>query len=529
MYLRIFALIHVDIFVSFTKFLIKIISFKFRTYVASADPSKENGYIYIYAVNDKNESINLFIDISELKINENSEIIVEEASSNYLAEIVDLIKINKTKAIFPLTLNPFSIIRLAIQLNKQNKVVSNLEASCTVYLLSRNESKCSDLTLKASTSNTRSHENTSVIILDYDLDVKRKNQKTLLTLVSTDLGSTTNDINLQVLGVPFTDNVSEFAFLKSLPSDLIIDSISKNFIEWNISQISMVGHISVKKNENNKIHMIDITDYINKLSYDNSSKIRLVLYRPYRHTEYQTSEGIIKEDDLSNGSVACFHSLNSKYPPQLIHYWHQPDHVDHLNRSVVESLFYPNSKLVELSNLSISSIDLNTFFQLNTLEHLYLNSNKLKSINSKIFEGLTMLKQLYLKNNLLNYIDSLSFNSLVSLNVLRLDGNKLNSLDLNVFKGLNRLEYLYLSNNELTRIKSGLFADLISLKYLNVENNNIVAIDKSVFSGNVNLELVCLYENPVSVFVSDSLEQNLCNKVSKCKIKTDVKCDFIKY
>ena len=499
-------------------------NFKFRTYLASTDPDKENDFIYIYAVNDKYESVNLLIDVSKLNLNGNSEMIVEEASSEFRGEIVDLIKIDETKNVLTVTLNPYSVIKLAIQQTKQNKLASNFETSCTVYLLRNNESKCSDLTLKASTSSTRSHENTSVIVLDFDLIVKRKNQKTLLQIFSTDMGSTTNDINLQVLGVAFAGN---FTFLKDLPSDLIINSISKNFINWTIGQISMIGHISVKKNENNLIHMIDITDYINKISNDNSSKIRLVLYRPYRHTEYQTNAGTIKEDDLSNGSIACFHSLNSKYPPQLIQYWHQPDSISHLNRNVLESLVYVSSKQIYLSNLSINSIDLNAFVQLDMLEDLYLNDNKLTSINSKLFDGLTLLKHLYLQSNLLSFIESVSFNSLVNLKVLRLDGNKLSSLDLNVFKGLTKLEYLYLSNNQLTRIQLGLFADMLSLKYLNVENNNLVAIDKNVFTGLFSLELVCLNANPISILLPDSLEQSLCSGSNKCEIKTAEKCDSI--
>lgn len=46
---------------------------------------------------------------------------------------------------------------------------------------------CLDTMINAGTSNTQQHENTSVIILDFELKLFKKNQKSILKLISSEL------------------------------------------------------------------------------------------------------------------------------------------------------------------------------------------------------------------------------------------------------------------------------------------------------------------------------------------------------
>lgn len=107
----------------------------------------------------------------------------------------------------------------------------------------------------------------------------------------------------------------------------MIDSAAKNFIDWS-NVFSIVGHVRIRKNAQNQTLLVDITDYVDKvLNLGNSSSIRLLLYRPFRHVSFQTTVGIIPEDDLSNGSIANFYSVNSNHSPVLIQYWHENNNV----------------------------------------------------------------------------------------------------------------------------------------------------------------------------------------------------------
>lgn len=101
----------------------------------------------------------------------------------------------------------------------------------------------------------------------------------------------------------------EFNIKKVILSNFLIDSAAKNFIDWS-NVFSIVGHVTIRKNAQNQTLLVDITDYVDKvLNLGNSSSIRLLLYRPFRHVSFQTTVGIIPEDDLSNGSIANFYSV----------------------------------------------------------------------------------------------------------------------------------------------------------------------------------------------------------------------------
>jgi hypothetical protein len=469
---------------------------KFRKYLVSTNYNKESDYWYIYAVNDKSESVQLFINITELNMPENNEIIIEQVNSKYKGEISEIIKSNNQ--IIKTNLNQFTTLRLMISTKKQEKNILKATLSCTVKAgkLS-DQSQCDASSLTVGTSQTEKHENTNVIILDFILDSFRKNQKTILKLISNEtIGS--EDTNLLVLGIP-VNNENKICWnylstiLNKLDSNLTIDSVSKNFINWSEKNISVVGHITVEKlNSPNMNHMIDITDFIEKISISNdlNNKIRLLIYRPYRHPEYQTAAGKILADNLSKGSLAVFNS------PELIQYYHK-NTISDLDRNSLESLVFTQKNIINLSNNGISSIGKKTFEKLNKLEELNLNSNKIKHLDDFLFSDLTSLKRLYLQNN-----------ELLELGI--------------VFRNLIYLEWLKLDNNKLTKIELEL-NELKSLKYLGLESNKLVSINRKAFQGLNNLELVCLWQNPISIILAESI-LNIWDLNVKCQVNLNT-CD----
>ena len=99
-----------------------------------------------------------------------------------------------------------------------------------------------------------------------------------------------------------------FNILTALRSDIIIDSISKNFINWSSNaNITIVGHITAK-NGKNEVRMVDVSEYVSKMIANNGNCLTFLIYRPFRHPSYRSAAGLIEADDLSNGSLIKFSS-----------------------------------------------------------------------------------------------------------------------------------------------------------------------------------------------------------------------------
>ena len=85
-----------------------------------------------------------------------------------------------------------------------------------------------------------------------------------------------------------------------------------------------------------------------------------------------------------------------------------------------------NSVVIDLSERSIDTIDINTFKGYTKLEKLYLEENKIKQ----------------LENGLLNHLENLK--------EIWLEANNIVTIDRNVFVGLNKLEKVCLKDNPIS-------------------------------------------------------------------------------
>ena len=88
--------------------------------------------------------------------------------------------------------------------------------------------------------------------------------------------------------------------------------------------------------------------------------------------------------------------------------------------------FNIDSVVIDLSERSIDTIDINTFIGFKKLEKIYLEENKINQLANGLFNHLESLKEVWLESN----------------NII--------SIDRNVFVGLNNLEKVCLKDNPIS-------------------------------------------------------------------------------
>ncbi len=244
--------------------------------------------------------------MSQWNITYGVKIIVETACDGYFGEVQTILTAPAAGNFLSLSISAYSTTRLAIpQFSSQTiTIAANTSCFCSAGTQSSN-TNC-DSSILVGTSNTIQHENTSIGLIKFQLPTAKVTfQKTVLKLnVEEVVGK--SDIRLQVLGVisPNSDWNQTFVswssmsslsngiqWLTPLASGNKIDRISKNFINWaSLSNIFVVGHVSMKNGDKNQTKIIDVTDYVKSVANVGSSSISFLLYRPFVHPSYNTTQ-----------------------------------------------------------------------------------------------------------------------------------------------------------------------------------------------------------------------------------------------
>ena len=305
----------------------------YRTYLGS---NNNDGFYYLYAVNDAVDVINLSVDLSQWSIYPGTQVIVESASDGSWGEVSNILTAPLQGNLLTLSLNPYSTNRLAIQTGLQRSTTIFASLSCSAQAGSLSSvTSCLSSNFYAGTSNTIQHENTYTGLIKFDItSFTNRQQRTILKLNVEDIIGT-ESVTVLVLGIKnavanwdqnsaswsYLSSTSGLNILNALPSGNVIANVSQNFINWSSSSnLCIVGHITGVKGQLNQAKMIDVTDYITSLFNSGSSTATFVLYRPFRHPAYKTSSGGIPADNLSSGSTIKFSSHLSNNKPQLIQY-----------------------------------------------------------------------------------------------------------------------------------------------------------------------------------------------------------------
>ena len=175
---------------------------------------------------------------------------------------------------------------------------------------------------------------------------------------------------------------------------------------------------------------------------------------------------------------------------------------------------------LSVTDSKISTIDsIGIWLDLISLNELYLEFAKIKSLNTNAFLGLSMLRKLSLALNEISEIKYKAFSGLPSVNHIDLHRNSLTRIDQNMWRGLDSLTHLSLAFNEIATVEvgtwtyarnlifldlshnalkvlhPGMFDSLQTLKELKVNFNNISSVNEGAFSGLKKIQVIWLSRN----------------------------------
>lgn len=145
-----------------------------------------------------------------------------------------------------------------------------------------------------------------------------------------------------------------------------------------------------------------------------------------------------------------------------------------------DGIFDHNAKLswIILDFNELEHIDLNVFRNQISIS-VYLNSNRIKTLDQIDMEKIPNITQLELNNNQLENIENIS--NLRRLIILDISSNPLKTLHRSIFLQLKELNKLYLSNTQLTHLPIGIFDQLQKLQILDLSQNYFQEIDLNIF------------------------------------------------
>jgi len=168
---------------------------------------------------------------------------------------------------------------------------------------------------------------------------------------------------------------------------------------------------------------------------------------------------------------------------------------DMLSPSTFKSL--TNLTDLRLSNNNLCKPPIGLFDPLvRNLKRLFLEGNKITSIQSGLLDQLTRLFHLDLSRNNFSHLAAGQFARLTNITFLELSSNHITSIDEGAFEGLINLCCLYLTNNEITTLHPLTFKGLTNLVSVNLAKNKLKSLPPDIFDPTPNLSSVILTDNP---------------------------------
>jgi len=154
--------------------------------------------------------------------------------------------------------------------------------------------------------------------------------------------------------------------------------------------------------------------------------------------------------------------------------------------------------LLDLSQNNITKIWQWAFCSLANLMHLDLSGISITTLDSQTFYNNTRLFWLSLAKNSITYIHPLTFQNNVNLLFIDIDENKITSLDPDLFKNNVELEMVGLDYNRITDIHPSTFRKNWRLWSVSLIGNRISSIDTETFDHNLLLVKLDLSNNSIS-------------------------------
>lgn len=166
---------------------------------------------------------------------------------------------------------------------------------------------------------------------------------------------------------------------------------------------------------------------------------------------------------------------------------------NHLNQ------YMARLKILRLSDNEIESLTWDLFRNVQQLNELYLDGNRLTSIVGTIPTTGTSGSA-----SLQDEDKGLIFSHLQNLYVVDLSRNRLNDLPRNVFTGLTKLKTLNLSRNRLTIVPFQVFKPLLEIEHLDLSGNDLRSILENFFIANKRLKVLRLNDNKIDKITMSS-------------------------
>ncbi|XP_012325215.2 leucine-rich repeats and immunoglobulin-like domains protein 3 isoform X2 [Aotus nancymaae] len=221
---------------------------------------------------------------------------------------------------------------------------------------------------------------------------------------------------------------------------------------------------------------------------------RIVEILPEHLREFQSLETL----DLSSNNIS---ELKTAFPPlQLKYLYLNSNRVTSMEPGCFDNL--ANTLLVlKLNRNRISAIP-PKMFKLAQLQHLELNRNKIKNIDGLTFQGLGALKSLKMQRNGVTKLMDGAFWGLSNMEILQLDHNNLTEITKGWLYGLLMLQELHLSQNAINRISPDAWEFCQKLSELDLTFNHLSRLDDSSFLGLSLLNTLHIGNNKVS-YIAD--------------------------
>uniref|UniRef100_A0A2K5XUJ5 Leucine rich repeats and immunoglobulin like domains 3 n=1 Tax=Mandrillus leucophaeus TaxID=9568 RepID=A0A2K5XUJ5_MANLE len=227
---------------------------------------------------------------------------------------------------------------------------------------------------------------------------------------------------------------------------------------------------------------------------------RIVEILPEHLKEFQSLETL----DLSSNNIS---ELKTAFPPlQLKYLYLNSNRVTSMESGYFDSL--ANTLLVlKLNRNRISAIP-PKMFKLPQLQHLELNRNKIKNVDGLTFQGLGALKSLKMQRNGVTKLMDGAFWGLSNMEILHLDHNNLTEITKGWLYGLLMLQELHLSQNAINRISPDAWEFCQKLSELDLTFNHLSRLDDSSFLGLSLLNTLHIGNNRVS-YIADGAFRGL--------------------
>uniref|UniRef100_A0A8C5V511 Leucine rich repeats and immunoglobulin like domains 3 n=1 Tax=Microcebus murinus TaxID=30608 RepID=A0A8C5V511_MICMU len=221
---------------------------------------------------------------------------------------------------------------------------------------------------------------------------------------------------------------------------------------------------------------------------------RIVEIVPEHLKEFQSLETL----DLSSNNIS---ELKTAFPSlQLKYLYINSNRVTSVEPGYFDNL--ANTLLVlKLNRNRISAIP-PKMFKLPQLQHLELNRNKIKNVDGLTFQGLGALKSLKMQRNGVTKLMDGAFWGLSNMEILQLDHNNLTEITKGWLYGLLMLQELHLSQNAINRISPDAWEFCQKLSELDLTFNHLSRLDDSSFLGLSLLNTLYIGNNRVS-YIAD--------------------------